>query len=406
VGAGLLERSEPGQCAVIDPTIDENRVGSIQTYEEHAASGSHAGIIMSASVPVKGSGPLRVGIVGCGHVSLKHIRAVRRLRGARIVGTCDTEPNRAREAAHEAGAGRVYSDLDRMLGDASLDVVHVVTPPRTHRELSIRAMKAGCHVLVEKPMAIDAGEADEMVAASRAAGVRLSVCHNFLFERSMMRARELVADGAVGKIVSVDAFWRVKRDGADDRYATGGWIHELPGGVFHEVAPHPLYVVAELLEAPRIVSALVKSAGGPNEGASELRVQLEGESALGSVAVSVRSEPHQVFVRIHGTRSTLCVDLASHVVVRIRGRGSGRLAKLRTNLDQSAQLLLGTFINAARVVAGRMTFGHENLIRKFYESLVTRADPPVTAEQGRTIVALLDEVRPAIDGAGAGVSTS
>jgi predicted dehydrogenase len=293
-----------------------------------------------------------------------------------------------------------------MLSDASVDVVHVVTPPRTHRELSIRAMRAGCHVLVEKPMAVDVSEADEMIAASRAAGVRLCVCHNFLFERSMLRARELVSAGAVGAIVSVDAFWRIKRGGADDRYAAGGWIHELPGGAFHEVAPHPLYVVAELLEAPRIVSALVKSAGEPGEGASELRVQIAGESALGSVAVSIRSEPHQTFVRIHGTRSTLWVDLASHVVIRIRGRGSGRLAKLRTNLDQSGQLLLGTFTNAARVAAGRMTFGHENLIRRFYESLSAGEDPPVTAEQGRTIVALLDEIRPAIDGAEAGTASS
>lgn len=104
---------------------------------------------MSATVAVKGSGPLRVGIVGCGHVSLKHIRALRRIRGAKIVGTCDTDPVRGGAAAVKASTGRVYSDLDRMLSEASLDVVHVVTPPPTHRELSIQAMKAGCHVLVE-----------------------------------------------------------------------------------------------------------------------------------------------------------------------------------------------------------------------------------------------------------------
>jgi len=343
-----------------------------------------------------------VGIVGCGHVSLKHIRALRKIREAEIVGTCDPDPVRGREAAQRAGTDRVYSDLDGMLNDAGPEVVHIATPPRSHRELSIQAMKAGCHVLVEKPMAVDANEADEMIAVSRAEDVKLCVCHNFLFERSMLRARDLVSDGVVGEVVSVDVFWRIKSGGADDRYAAGGWIHELPGGVFQEVAPHPLYLVADLLEAPRIASVLVKSVGRPDEGANELRVQLEGESALGSVAVSVRSEPHQTFMRIHGTRSTLWVDLASHVVIRVRGRGSGRLTKFLANVDQSGQLFLGTLANAVRVATGRMTFGHENLIRRFYDSLDKKEVPPVTAEQGRTVVALLDELWPALEGARAG----
>jgi predicted dehydrogenase len=406
VGAGILESSKPWQGAVIDPAVDENRVGGVQANEKHAALVSHAGIIMSAPAPVKGSRIVRVGIVGCGHVSLKHIDALRKIRTVKIVGTCDRDAARGREAARRAGTERVYSDLDRMLHEAAPDVVHVVTPPRTHRDLSIRAMNAGCHVLVEKPMAVDAREADEMIAAARAGAVELSVCHNFLFERSMLRARRLVSEGAVGTIVSIDAFWRIKRGGPDDRYAGGGWIHELPGGVFHEVAPHPLYLVAELLEEPRIASALVKSVGVPDEAPSELRVQLEGKSALGSVAVSVRSEPHQAFVNIHGTRSTLQVDLASHVVIRVRGKGSGRRVKFLTNLDQSGQLLVGTVANTARVAAGRMTFGHENLIRRFYDSLERGGEPPVTAEQGRAIVALLDEIRPALDGANAGADPS
>jgi predicted dehydrogenase len=354
---------------------------------------------MSAATSVKAS--RGVGVVGCGHVSLKHIRALRGIRGVRIVGTCDPDPDRAAEAARAAGTDRVFADLDRMLREARPEVVHVATPPRTHRELALQAMEAGCHVLVEKPMAVDAHEADEMVAASRARSVRLSVCHNFLFESAWLRACELVSAGAVGEIVSVDAFWRIKRGGRHDRYAAGGWIRELPGGVFQEVAPHPLYLVAELLEEPRIVSVLVRSTGKHDKGPDELRVQLEGRSALGSVAVSTRSEPHRAHVSIRGTRSTLWVDLTSHVVLRLRGRGSGRLTKLRANLDRSAQLLLGTAVNAVRVAAGRMTFGHENLIRSFYASLENGNDPPVTAEQGRTIVALLDRIRPAVDAAGA-----
>ena len=85
---------------------------------------------------------MRVGIVGCGHVSLKHIRALRKIREAEIVGTCDPDPVRGREAAQRAGTDRVYSDLDGMLNDAGPEVVHIATPPRSHRLYFMLAPRA------------------------------------------------------------------------------------------------------------------------------------------------------------------------------------------------------------------------------------------------------------------------
>ncbi len=133
---------------------------------------------------------MRVGVIGCGYVSGSHIPPILRQTGVEIVGVADTDEERAREIAHRFGIRYVFRDAAAMLRERRPDVVHVLTPPRSHKELSIQAMEAGCHVLVEKPMAVCVSEADEMIAASRRHGVTLGVCHNLLFIPAVMEAQE------------------------------------------------------------------------------------------------------------------------------------------------------------------------------------------------------------------------
>ena len=337
---------------------------------------------------------MKAGIVGCGHISGKHLAALRKLPGVEVAGVCDRDPALARRAALEAGGSQAYGDPGQLLTEAKPNVVHILTPPQSHRELAIAAMQAGCHVLVEKPMALTAEHAEQMAEVARREGVSLCVCHNFLFEPCVLRARELVASGAVGDVVSVDIYWRILRE----RVRASKWIHELPGGVFQEVAPHAFYLQLEFLDAPRVHSVLAKTVGSELGGSpDELRVQLEGASGLGSVAISVHSEPHLAFMRIHGIRQSLWVDFTTNTVVTLKKTGVGRLSKLRMNFDHGAQLWLQTTTNALKILSGRMAFGHATLIRQFYDSLRSGGAPPVTAENGRAVVALLDQTWSALN---------
>jgi predicted dehydrogenase len=331
---------------------------------------------------------MKAGIVGCGHVSHKHIAALRKLRGIELAGVCDRDAALAQRVAAVAGTSRACGDLAQLLAATRLDVVHILTPPRSHRDLAIQAMQAGCHVLVEKPMALTAADADEMTEVARREGVSLCVCHNFLFEPCVMRARKLVASGVVGDVVSVDIYWRMMRE----RIRTSKWVRGLPGGVFQEVAPHPFYLQLEFLDAPRVYSVLAATVGGELEvSPDELRIQLEGATGLGSVAVSVHSDPHLAFMRIHGTRMALWVDFTTNTLVKLKKKGVGRISKLRMNLGHGVQLWTQTVFNALKVLTGRMEFGHATLIRDFYDSLRAGEAPPVSAQQGRDVVALLDQ---------------
>jgi predicted dehydrogenase len=340
--------------------------------------------------------PVTVGVVGCGHVARKHLGALRRLKDIRVVAVCD--PDRAaREAAARGAGARAYANLGAMLEAPRPDVLHVLTPPQSHSEIALAALRAGCHLLVEKPLAMTPGQADEMIRVARAAGVQLGVCHNFLFEPGVMRALALLRAGALGRLVSVDLFWRIGDATRDHRLRTNGWIERLPGGVFQEVAPHALYLLAAFLGAPRIASVLAKRTdGAAAPGPDELRVLLESEGALGSVALSVQAEPHQVSARIHGTKMSLALDLTTNVMVKLRASGSSRAVRLVRSVDQSWQLLGGTLGNAVRTVCGRMRFGHEALIGAFYANLRRGEAPPVDGAEGRLVVALLEEITAAL----------
>lgn len=85
---------------------------------------------------------MRVGIIGCGRVAQTHIPHILRLEGVEIVGVCDTVEERAREIAHQFGIRQVYQDVPSILMESHPDVVHVLTPPQSHKDISVQAMEA------------------------------------------------------------------------------------------------------------------------------------------------------------------------------------------------------------------------------------------------------------------------
>lgn len=331
-------------------------------------------------------------MVGCGIVSPQHLRHLRGNKETEIVGVCDIDEARRREAAERFGIRNVFPHLAGMLEQVRPDVIHVLTPPQTHKDLSIQAISAGCHVLVEKPMAIDVREADEMIAAAHANRVVLGVCHNRVFNDPLVRAKRLVARGEIGRLVSVEIFCgRPFVPHAIQRWHA--WQRELPGSVFHESLPHLVYLLMEFVNPVRVVAA--RSQGverDPSLPAKELRVLLTGDSVLASLCLSTASQPFRFYMIIHGTEKTLTLDLATNVLITLRGDPRGKFSKAWVNVDHGCQLLLETLFNVARTLGRRQRRSHATLIRKFYQSLRHGTEPPVTADEGRAVVAVLDRI--------------
>src|SRR5690242_3854347 len=113
---------------------------------------------------------LRVGIVGCGKIADGHAEVVKYLDGADLVAVCDREPLLAEQLAVRFGVPGWYGDLGEMLERERLDVVHITTPPAVHLPLTRQCVAAGAHVFLEKPLAMTAPEARDLIDVVLAGG--------------------------------------------------------------------------------------------------------------------------------------------------------------------------------------------------------------------------------------------
>lgn len=336
---------------------------------------------------------MRIGIVGCGEIAQTHARFILEQKQCRLVGVCDRDGRKARIFAERFGVERSYQDVENLLDEERPDVVHVLTPPLTHAALAIAAMEAGSHVLVEKPMAASCEEADAMIAVARAQGVKLCVNHNQLFEPVMLKAFTLLQNGALGDIISVESHYGLNFVSDSER----SWIETLPGGIFQNLAPHPLYLSLEFLGDPLELHASTLSTGvvEPNI-PDELRIIMKGERVIGHVALSLGVRPNVNFLKLSGTRATLHVDFAGRTLRFERLRAFPKaVARALLNFELAGQLTIATFANALRLMAGRLKpyHGHGNLIRAFYRSIEEEEPAPVSLEAARRVVGVYDLVR-------------
>ncbi len=145
------------------------------------------------------SHPIRVAIVGCGRIAALHQLGYRGRDDARIVAVCDPNFKHARLAAQQWGVERIYRDYARLLADPDIDLVELLVPHQLHALMTVQACLAGKHVSVQKPMAMNALEADQMMMAAERAGVTLRVYENFIFYPPNVVARQMIQAGEIGE---------------------------------------------------------------------------------------------------------------------------------------------------------------------------------------------------------------
>jgi nucleoside-diphosphate-sugar epimerase/predicted dehydrogenase len=322
-----------------------------------------------------------------------HARFILSEKRHRIVAVCDEDRPRAEAFAQRFGAGEAYATLAELLERARPDVVHVLTPPQSHAPLTLEAMRAGCHVLVEKPMALSVLDADAMIDAARDCGVKLCVNHNQLFEPVVLQARRLVADGSVGTVVSVESYYGFNLAQAGERR----WVAELPGSVFQNLAPHPISVMLPFIGDPSELHVSSVSTGAlGSDLPDELRVLLTGRRATGVLSVSLAAKPHLNFLRIYGSKAILHVDIANMIlsIERLR-RLPKAAARGLMSVEQGAQLAFGAARNAFKLLSGRLkTYqGLGNLIRAFHDSIERDEDPPVSGMEARRVMQVFESIQ-------------
>ncbi len=141
-------------------------------------------------------------VVGTGFIGPVHVEALRRL-GIDVKGVMGSSPDRSEEARASLNLRIAYPDLDTVLADKEVSVVHLAVPNVLHYEYAKRVLQAGKHVLCEKPLAMNAEQSSELVDLAQATGLQAGVCYNIRFYPLNLQVRQMIAAGELGKILSI-----------------------------------------------------------------------------------------------------------------------------------------------------------------------------------------------------------
>ncbi|HEY7837592.1 MAG TPA: Gfo/Idh/MocA family oxidoreductase [Terriglobales bacterium] len=142
-------------------------------------------------------------VIGAGFIGHAHVEALRRLGSVDIRAIADAQLPAAQKLAQEFGIGRAVADYTEVINDPAIQVVHVCTPNALHFPIAEAALKAGKHVLCEKPLAISAAEAQKLVALAAEKKLRNATCHNLRYYPLVQQMRRMCAAGELGEILVV-----------------------------------------------------------------------------------------------------------------------------------------------------------------------------------------------------------
>jgi predicted dehydrogenase len=313
---------------------------------------------------------VRWGLIGTGDIVRKRVAAaLRDAPDSELVAVSRARADLAAAFAAEFRVRKWHADWCALLADPDVDAVYIATPVHLHAPQTIAAAEAGKHVLCEKPMALDVAECDAMIAACRAAGVRLGIAYYRHFYPVVRRIKELLTSGEIGTAAyaHINAFewfdppadhprtWLLQRDQAG-------------GGPMFDFGCHRLEVLLNCFGPVRRVAGATGNALFERDVEDTAAAVLQFESGVcATVAVShAAREPRDTF-EIYGSRGSLTIDNLNAGEVRIRSSLANASASDRTERLAPASNL------------------HQPLIDDFVEAVGAGRDPAVGGETGREV---------------------
>ncbi len=313
---------------------------------------------------------IRWGIIGCGDIARKRVASAIQLDpNSELIAACRRDETKLRQFCDDFSVEQAYRSADELLAADDIDAVYIATPVHEHRPQTLAAAAAGVHVLCEKPMALNATECDEMIAACRHHGVLLGVAYYRRFYPVVRRMKELIAAGEIGGVLSVNVVCATPLDisPGDDGYwrvipESGG------GGALMDIGSHRINLLLDMFGP----IAEVKSFCGT------LAAEYASEN-IASVLFRHQSGVHASLTCLFGTP----LDPDEFVVIGTRGR-------LRTAPLNGGELTIET-ADGHRVEQHPPHANlHAPLIADFTAAILADCPPTVTGEEGRRTTEAMD----------------
>ena len=192
---------------------------------------------------------LRVGVIGCGRVSVMHLGSIQFLEEAELVACCDIKKERAIAAAEKYGV-KAYESYEEMLENETLDAVHICLPHYLHCKVACYAFERGVNVLTEKPMDVNLASAENAVKRAKEKGVLFGVVSQCRYNNSAQLVKKALTSGRLGKVISARSTLTWSR--SDEYYSESDWKgtwDKEGGGVVIDQAIHSIDLVNWMMDS-------------------------------------------------------------------------------------------------------------------------------------------------------------
>lgn len=331
------------------------------------------------------AGTLRIGIIGAGWPGAAHARGYQAAGGFKVVAVADLIPARRKALRDELGIAREYASAEELLAGEPLEAVSVCLPTHLHAPVVRVALRAGRHVMCEKPPALNAAEAQKMQNAAAKAGKVLMYALQRRFGPAEQAARMAIHKGYVGEAYHARAVWTRTRGIPQGT----GWFTQKEksgGGALIDIGVHMLDIAWNLLGQPKPTSAygtthsrfrslLATDAKFDVEDAAFALLRFEGGKSIElATSWAINQPPTQngTVCRIYGTTGSIEVYTPAGPVLY---RDFGTDGQCRQNPLKPPKLA-----------------GHAALMRHFKECIHGKATPSAGAAQGVTLMQMIDGI--------------
>jgi scyllo-inositol 2-dehydrogenase (NADP+) len=338
-------------------------------------------------------GRLRVALVGLGWVGVnRHLRWLRRDPSVSLVGVVDRNPEKVERVRRQVHLARfaIATSAEEVgwLGD--VDAVSIATSPATHHRLALSYLRAGKHVLMEKPLAMRPEEAEELCAEAVQRNLILAVVHNFQFSRSVRHALRLLDSGALGELRAV---WGTQLSNPSRRLPS--WYEELPLGLFYDESPHFFYLMRRILGENLSVTGVDVIAGRAGiRTPRSVGFRLLGGRVPARIEMNFDAPLSEWHLGIAGSDRLAVVDVFRDVTVVIRNDGSHSARQiLRTSADAIGSHLWGVARSGYLLASHQLAYGNDEVIRRFVRACRSGSPPRrMAGTDGLAVVQLQHQV--------------
>lgn len=264
--------------------------------------------------------PLRIGVVGCGNISGIYLENAQRFPEIEVVAVADLEREKAEAKAERYGVSRALNP-DELMVDGEVELVLNLTVPKVHYSVSRRALDAGKHVYVEKPLALVRTEGQDLVDRARAKGLRLGCAPDTFLGSGHQTCRRFIDEGGLGRVVAAEAFMLCH--GHESWHPSPEFYYEAGGGPMFDMGPYYLTALVNMIGPIRRVTASAQAAFAERTITSEpkrgkvvavetpthLSCVMDFENgAVGTFVASFDVWAHRLpNIQVHGTEGSMIV---------------------------------------------------------------------------------------------------